>query len=504
MAEKSAADISLQPSLEGPADRLGEWKIPVWLDGSLMVLSDGIVALLAFVLGSNYKSLGALAGAAPSLDIWLGSPIASHLICYIPAVLVLMFTTWERGLYVRPQPFWDFLRESLRSSIVGALTEVLLLAYISRASIDKASVFHTWLFAALLIPLARVALKRALIGANLGLRPVAIIGCGRNAFSAARALEQEWILGLRVIGFCVRSPEERPSGARIPVGQRLIPVHALGADPAATFKALGCREVALALESPEEEERFIAALGKTERSLIIFSSSRALPVRGLDISQFFSRDVLMFRFRNNLGRRGMRAIKSAFDLAVAAVLLACFSWFFLLMALLIKTSGPVFFGHWRIGQGGARFLCYKFRTMVPDAESVLDNLLKRDPAAAAEWARDFKLKNDPRITPIGRFLRRTSLDELPQLWNVLVGQMSLVGPRPIVDEELVRYGDCASYYLQCKPGITGVWQVSGRNDTSYEERVSMDTWYVRNWSLWHDFVILLKTVSVVFRRNGAY
>jgi len=134
----------------------------------------------------------------------------------------------------------------------------------------------------------------------------------------------------------------------------------------------------------------------------------------------------------------------------------------------------------------------------------LRDLLERSPEAAAEWAKDFKLRNDPRITPIGRFLRRTSLDELPQLWNVLKGEMSLVGPRPIVLEELARYGEYADYYLQSKPGITGVWQVSGRSDTTYEERVSMDAWYARNWSLSYDFIILVKTAAVLVIGKGAY
>jgi undecaprenyl-phosphate galactose phosphotransferase len=142
--------------------------------------------------------------------------------------------------------------------------------------------------------------------------------------------------------------------------------------------------------------------------------------------------------------------------------------------------------------------------MVPDAELVLKDLLESNPEAATEWARDFKLRDDPRVTRIGKFLRRTSLDELPQLWNVLKGEMSLVGPRPIVLEELARYGEYADCYLQSKPGITGVWQVSGRNDTSYEERVSMDAWYARNWSVWYDFVILAKTVATLFRGKGAY
>jgi lipopolysaccharide/colanic/teichoic acid biosynthesis glycosyltransferase len=142
--------------------------------------------------------------------------------------------------------------------------------------------------------------------------------------------------------------------------------------------------------------------------------------------------------------------------------------------------------------------------MVPNAGQVLDELLARDPQARAEWSRDFKLKNDPRITAIGAFLRETSLDELPQLWNVLKGEMSLVGPRPIIEEELERYGDQVDYYLEAPPGMTGLWQISGRNNTGYEDRVALDSWYARNWSLWYDLVIMIRTVRVVLARKGAY
>lgn len=142
--------------------------------------------------------------------------------------------------------------------------------------------------------------------------------------------------------------------------------------------------------------------------------------------------------------------------------------------------------------------------MVVNSSEVLRNLLETDEQARQEWNETFKLKNDPRITSIGHFLRRTSLDELPQLFNVLKGEMSLVGPRPIIYEELSRYNEEVDYYLLSKPGMTGLWQVSGRSDVDYGTRVYLDAWYVKNWSMWNDIVILLKTVSVVLRKEGAY
>ncbi|HBX9503913.1 TPA: UDP-phosphate galactose phosphotransferase, partial [Klebsiella pneumoniae] len=157
-----------------------------------------------------------------------------------------------------------------------------------------------------------------------------------------------------------------------------------------------------------------------------------------------------------------------------------------------QDGGPAIYGHERIGKGGKSFKCLKFRSMIINSKEVLEELLAKDEDARREWESTFKLKNDPRITKIGAFLRRTSLDELPQLFNVLKGEMSLVGPRPIITAELVRYNEEVDYYLLSKPGMTGLWQVSGRSDVDYETRVYLDAWYVKNWSMWNDIAILFK------------
>lgn len=197
--------------------------------------------------------------------------------------------------------------------------------------------------------------------------------------------------------------------------------------------------------------------------------------------------------------------KRPVDFAGALVLLAVLSPLMLVIGLVIRSGGgTALFKHRRIGYRGREFECFKFRTMVPQAEAVLSDLLQRDPGARAEWMRDQKLRDDPRVTPLGRFLRKTSLDELPQLINVLRGEMSLVGPRPIVREELPKYGRTASKYFAVKPGITGLWQVKGRNNTCYTERVAMDRYYAAHLSPSLDLAILLRTVSVVLHRTGAY
>jgi exopolysaccharide production protein ExoY len=199
------------------------------------------------------------------------------------------------------------------------------------------------------------------------------------------------------------------------------------------------------------------------------------------------------------------AVKRQLDLLGAAVLAIVFSPLMIAIFLLMhRSGGAVIYKHRRVGRDGQMFECLKFRTMVPNADQILRELLERDPNMKAEWVRDHKLRHDPRVTRLGRFLRRTSLDELPQLWNVVRGEMSLVGPRPVIREELLRYGRNVGAYLAAKPGITGLWQVTGRNDTDYRRRVVLDTYYVRNQSFLLDVYILLKTTGVVLAGNGAY
>lgn len=189
----------------------------------------------------------------------------------------------------------------------------------------------------------------------------------------------------------------------------------------------------------------------------------------------------------------------------AALLLLFFSPLMLVIAFIIwrRDGAPVLFAHYRVGRDGKLFRCFKFRSMYIEAENMLAKLLREDDAAREEWNREQKLRSDPRITPIGHFLRTTSLDELPQLFNVLRGEMSLVGPRPITVEELSRYGRVRWHYMSVRPGMTGLWQVSGRNQTTYEERVQLDRRYVEHRSLYMDLTILAKTVGVVLTRDGA-
>ena len=238
----------------------------------------------------------------------------------------------------------------------------------------------------------------------------------------------------------------------------------------------------------------------------MFRSGHSSVERGAPVSVLERKSEALIRSRSRSAN--IRLLKRAFDIVVAAALLVFLAPAFIIVSLacLISDWGPVFYVHERIGQRGKPFGCFKFRTMRLDAAQALAELLRTDEQARKEWHASHKLKRDPRVTPIGRILRKTSLDELPQLINVLLGQMSLVGPRPVVLVELEQHyrGLAREAYVSVKPGITGPWQVSGRSDVDYARRVSLDCEYVNQISVRKDIVLLAKTALIVVRRNGAY
>jgi Undecaprenyl-phosphate galactose phosphotransferase WbaP len=222
-----------------------------------------------------------------------------------------------------------------------------------------------------------------------------------------------------------------------------------------------------------------------------------------------TRDVsrlLALELRRHLLMTGPRTVKRTLDVLLSSLLLVTLAPLLAAIAAAIKleSRGPALYRQSRVGLGSGSFLVWKFRSMRADADQALSRYLAENPDLDREWERDQKLKNDPRITRVGRLLRKTSLDELPQLFNVLRGEMSLVGPRPIVSGEIQKYGRSFTLYRQVIPGLTGLWQVSGRNLTTYQERVELDDYYVRNWSPWLDLYLLARTVKVVVTGYGAY
>lgn len=438
----------------------------------------------------------------------------ARLLQFVVASGIAVTAFWLLGFYTKRRPFWDEAHATTKLILLFACVEATFI-FVVGWRLPRIWVLGTWLVAIVMIPLARNLIKRTLANLELWSRPTVIIGTGRNARDTATALSGEVGLGLYVAVFLVPplswvkggDAEDAEIPQSINICGRRVPVRHLGNHPERALRELGTPHLVVALESDNlwEVSKLLHSKQLPYSSMSIAPSIRGLPLIGMEMLHFFKHDVMLLRIRNNLARRLPQITKRSFDLIFAALLLAGLSPLFLFLIAAIRRSGPVvFFGHTRLGRNGKPFKCYKFRTMVPDAQDVLRKLLESDPEARAEWTRNFKLKRDPRVTRVGRFLRKSSLDELPQLWNVLRGEMSLVGPRPIIEEELERYESKKDFFLEAKPGITGLWQISGRNDVTYAERVQLDAWYARNWQLWYDVVILLKTVKVVFGKKGAY
>jgi Undecaprenyl-phosphate galactose phosphotransferase WbaP len=416
-------------------------------------------------------------------------------------MLASLWVFWSllvRRSYFRRLPFWTELHGLFKGALafmaLGSLTGLL-------AGVWQVQTYAVWgLALAALLPSFRASLRQTLCLMGVWHRPAVIFGAGENAQQAALALQSEPSMGYALKTYVVPDDSDHD-----------LPMHAqrkAWPKTAEDFAWLRQHQCVVALEASQSDlrDQLIRQLSQHQvKRVSVIPAMRGVPLFGLQTTQFFSHEVLMIHVRNQLSKPLLRGMKRVFDITGAAALLLLLSPLFAYVAYKVsRDGGSAFFGHERIGQDGHKFKCYKFRSMIVNAQEVLRDLLERDPVARAEWEKDFKLKNDPRINPIGHFLRRTSLDELPQLWNVLMGEMSLVGPRPVVQAELERYGDDVVYYLMAKPGMTGLWQVSGRNDVDYDTRVYFDAWYVKNWSLWTDIAILFKTVSVVTGKRGAY
>lgn len=471
----------------------------------LLFSTDVVSMALAFAIATV---IVALLHSEPvfSYETWVPAAKSGRAQFFLCLVVLSTGMLWGKGHYTKRKPFANEIKELLKVTLAMAALDVTML-FLSKLQFSRANVLLTWSTLPFLLVGMRWIVKRLLIAVGGWARPMVIIGWGENAIETALAFKDEALMGLRLVAFLVPPGQTKLTHNLVDKFGNAIPSISLGRDPNMTIRQLGNPHVVLALEQGgiETYQDMIQQLSRHNNDLQLVPALRGLPLYGMEANHFFAHEVLILTMRNNLARRLPQLIKRCFDVVVSSLVLTLASPLFLFIAFRVSQSGgPIFFGHTRIGQHNKSFSCYKFRTMAPNADQLLAELLSRDPEARAEWERDFKLKNDPRITPIGRFLRKTSLDEIPQLWNVLKGDMSLVGPRPVVKAELERYGNQVDHYLEAKPGITGLWQISGRNDVSYDTRVYLDAWYVKNWSLFNDIVILLRTVKVLFRRDGAY
>ncbi len=417
-----------------------------------------------------------------------------------PALMLFPLAYWLAGLYgMGIAPPEELRRLSYATSLVFVVLGAATFMYKAGADYSRGAFVFAWGLALVLVPLGRGLVRHLFAHRSWWGAPVLVLGAGKTGEMVVRALERQPGLGLRPIALLDDDPSKH--------GQKIGKVRVEGGlNLAEQYAQAGVQHAIVAMPGVPRNRllELLEAHGNRFPHLIVvpdlfgFSS---LWVASKDIG-----GVLGLEVRQNLLRGGSRLAKRLLDVGLILLFSPIIIGVCCLLALLVRldSAGPIFYTQNRIGHGRKPFQAWKFRTMVPDADAVLTKYLETHPELKEEWLRDQKLRNDPRITRTGRFLRKTSLDELPQLWNVLRGEMSLVGPRPIVEAEIERYGANFALYTRVLPGLTGLWQVSGRNDTTYPERVALDSYYVRNWSVWLDLYILARTVWVVLAGKGAY
>ncbi len=417
--------------------------------------------------------------------------------------LVWLFFFYREGLYTERLSFWDEIKGVWKVtffSTIGIFT-IVSIGQLS-GHISRTVVFLMGCVAFALLPLARILSKKILRSMGLFRRKVLIIGAGDTGKLVMRALKKEPNYGYEVIGFVDDDP--------LVVGTRIDGIKVRrGLDKVMNYLqrcAISDVFIALPGEDKEKLHDLINRLQHRVERILFVPDMHGIAVLGTSLQHFFQEQAIVLEVKNNLAKPLNVLVKRCFDVVVSILLLPLLFVPMLLIALLIRldSKGSAIFVQKRVGQGGRTFRCYKFRTMYGDAEERLSELLEKDAGARTEFEQYWKLRDDPRITAIGRFLRETSFDELPQIFNVIRGEMSLVGPRPYLPREVREIGGQCEAILLTKPGITGLWQVSGRSNTSNSYRIALDSWYVKNWNLWLDIVILFKTVRVVLKREGAH
>jgi Undecaprenyl-phosphate galactose phosphotransferase WbaP len=435
---------------------------------------------------------GLLAQACIALLHPGAQPVAGTVVTLATIPIVLGY--WLIGLY---SEVWVHPALELRQTTLVTTIVTLAAGFASHWATPAAPwLVIAWVIAVPAVPLARATVRCWCCGRGWWGFPTLIIGARAPAEDLARSLTRSGTSGLRPA--LLTDPEGLCRTSLVPVVN----------DPAllrSLVRSKGIRHAVLCLtDLPTTSlSKAFDHYGSLAPHLLVVCEPPPLPA--LWGAQRFC-GLGGVEVRNGLLLAPLRAVKRAMDVVLSVIALTVGLPLLLAIAALVKLSspGPVLYGHKRIGRHGRRFTAWKFRTMYRGADALLRQHLEQKPSARLEWERDQKLRHDPRVTPLGRVLRTLSLDELPQMWNVLRGEMSVVGPRPIVDEEVARYGESFPLYTAVKPGITGLWQVSGRTDVGYDMRVRLDGFYVRHWSPWLDAYVLVRTVAALLCRKGAY
>jgi len=471
--------LTAETSNNSIRQRLRPYLAPVIFTGG-----DYIAIMLTGLISNSLYSL--------SID-------SSYIYLWLPLTF-LIFLAQSRA-YATMQPIIYTVRSIFYAGTYGLIAYIVALYFFTDWLAPRSFFVVFWLFLLLTLYAERLVLSFWLKHSHHLYEDVIFVGAGKTAERAVHFFKDDLGYRYNIIGFL----DDHPVSKRITERYKI-----LGKVQEAGEIVKNSNNQTVIITAPgmkrEKLQQVITMIQPHVRNLSYVPDLIGTPMMGVEAQVLFSEEILVLHMRNNLAMKRNRIYKRIFDLICTftggMLILPIIAIISLLVA--IDNKGSVIFAHRRIGKDGKEFPCYKFQTMIPNAQEKLVEHLAANPEAKKEWDETFKLTNDPRVTKLGGFLRKTSLDELPQLWNVIKGEMSLVGPRPIVKKEIERYGEYFREYAMVLPGITGMWQASGRSDTTYEERVAMDTWYVRNWSVWLDIMYLAKTFQAVIWGKGAY
>jgi len=441
------------------------------------------------------------------------------IITSLPPLLIVMETIWWIPLlggiilifeksYTKRGTFWQEAGELVKITTLTFLIATCLLFLVKLGNTTSRTwLFFAWVFSLFIVPFLRYWGKMILAKLHIWERPVIILGAGKTGRLILKALYRERTIGYKPIGFLddtsvihLRPPE--------PLSDENVPVLGCFDEAETILEHTGVRDVIVAApETPGKSlVQLVNRLQQKTNNLLVVPDLFDMAMEGAEVQHLFNERTLVLRIKNNLNDRFNLIVKMAFDWMISLILFIFLVPIVLLIAIAIRldSPGPVFFKDIRIGKDGCKFKCYKLRTMYCNADQILEQYLMNNRQAREQWEKYAKLKDhDPRVTTVGAFLRRFSLDELPQVINVIKGDMSWVGPRPYLPREMKNVKGWEDI-LVTRPGITGLWQVSGRNEIEFKERLRLDSWYVRNWSLWLDICILIRTVAVVLKGKGVY
>lgn len=426
---------------------------------------------------------------------------AEYQLIFIPVIYIACIALG--GGYDFNRPSLDISKDVFWSLCYSFVLCIMVLFFIHVAGqISRLYAGCFFLSSLVCTAVLRYAVGKYLQGVTWLKERTIILGAGKTAEGIKRYFDKDIAYRYQVIGII----DDNPLSEKLAAEYELLG----GFDQAEKIiKEYGVQTVLVATPGMEHR-KFNALLTRIQpylRNILFAPDLVDTPVGSLQVQTLFSERIVLLKSCNNMMRRRNRFVKRLFDLTLTVLAMPMIIPVLLLLVIIVKldSPGPVCYNAERLGENGINFLCYKFRSMYIDSDARLEKYLRENPEAAAEWREFAKLRGyDPRVTKAGQWMRKMSLDELPQLINVLIGNMSLVGPRPYLPREKEDMGTAVDTITMIKPGITGFWQVNGRNDINFAGRVAMDEWYVKNWSVWRDILFLVKTIKIVLYRDGAY